>query len=56
MSREIVLNIESGVVDIKRKSGDLEDVDIVIRDYDLEGSEDNIQTDENGDKYVVTIL
>ena len=47
--QKVIVTVSGGIADVTEKPNDLE---VEIRDYDVEGMEEDVlKTDEDGDKY-----
>ena len=52
MKRIIRITMEGGVIqDVQCPAG----VQVIVRDYDVDGVEEGLQQDENGDRYLESV-
>lgn len=52
MTKIVHITVEGGVIqDAQVPDG----VAVVVRDYDVDGAEDGLQQDENGDQYIESV-
>ena len=52
MKQIVRITIEGGVIqDVECPPG----ITVIVRDYDVDGSETDLKSDDNGDKYIETI-
>ena len=49
-NKQIIIEVRGGVVEVV--SSTPFDIDVIVRDYDIDGSEEDLKTDENGDEYI----
>ena len=51
MKKTVIITVQGGVVQIVECPSD---VQVVVKDYDIDGSEESLQKDENGEQFVET--